>query len=296
MKSFTVYLVEEGRREKTITTYVNEVKKFEKWYVDTFGEFTQENVSVLDVRDYIQYLKNTAKNKKGGKLSPVTISKKIESLRTYFRFLKEKGIINENPVEKIKLPKIQKRTEEPRWLTRNEKNKLVRFLNDGTSNIHIRNKAICYMMMHVGFRISEVVTLEISDIDFQKQIVGIEGKGGKYRRVEMNKDSINAIKDWLKVRPQRESERMFISQKGDLTTDGIQHIFRSLRKQTGLEELTPHVLRHTFGHDLAEKGYTIQLIADLMGHSDINTTRIYVRPGSQERRSAVDSISSEVDE
>jgi integrase/recombinase XerD len=297
MQEFSTFLVEEGKRDKTITTYVNEVKKFQEWYIGSFGSYEQKNVSVLDVRDYVQYLKTTAKNKRGGKLSPITVSKKIESLRTYFRFLKGKGIILENPVEKVKLPKVQNRAEDPRWLTRNEKNKLVRYLNETNGNrLRIRNKAICFMMLHVGFRISEVVALEVSDVDFKKQIVEIEGKGGKYRRVEMNKDAINAIKDWLEVRPEGETSQMFISQKGSITSDGIQHIFRTLRKQTEILELTPHTLRHTFGHDLAEKGFSIQLIADLMGHTDINTTRIYVRPDSKERRGAVNSISSQIEE
>lgn len=300
MDNFILYLREEGSRESTITTYKGIVVQFNKWYEETFGkEVDPATVSALDIQDYKQYLLHTAKNKTNGRLSPKTVNKKIEGLRTYFRFLHEKGIISTNPVEKVKPQKIQNRSDSVRWLDRNEKNYLVRVMNTvsewkNKEHLMIRNRALVYLMLHAGLRIGEVANLELNDIDLVKQIIYIQdGKGGKFRRVEINKDLLIALKQWLEIRPSDKGNNVFISQKGPMTTPGIQSIFKELKVKTKLEYLTPHALRHTFCHDLAQKGVSLSLIADLAGHTDLNTTRIYIRSSEEERRGAVDKLSGE---
>lgn len=300
MEEFIVYLREEGNRESTIVTYIGIVNGFKKWYEESFGQtLDPRNVSALDVQDYKQYLLHTAKNKQQGRLSPKTVNKKLEGLRTYFRFLKNEGVIDVSPVEKVKPQKIQQRSDSVRWLDRNEKNYLVRVMNTASEwrnkeNLMIRNRAIVYLMLHGGLRIGEVVNLEVDDLDLIKQIIYIQdGKGGKFRRVEMNRDLLTALKQWLDIRPSDKGQRVFISQKGPITAQGIQSMFKELKKKTKVEDLTPHALRHTFCHDLAAKGVSLSLIADLAGHTDLNTTRIYIRSSEEERRDAVNRLSAE---
>ncbi|WP_273122759.1 tyrosine-type recombinase/integrase [Bacillus weihaiensis] len=300
MEEFIVYLREEGNRESTIVTYVGIINGFKKWYEESFGQILDpQRVSALDVQNYKQYLLKVAKNKQQGRLSPKTVNKKIEGLRTYFRFLKHTGVIEVSPVDKVKPQKIQKRSDSVRWLDRNEKNYLVRVMNTpgewrNKENLMIRNRAIVYFMLHAGLRIGEVVNLEMDDLDLVKQIIYIQdGKGGKFRRVEMNKDLLTALKQWLDIRPLDKGQQVFISQKGPMTAQGIQSMFREIRIKTNIEDLTPHALRHTFCHDLAVKGVSLSLIADLAGHSDLNTTRIYIRSNEEERRKALSMLSAE---
>lgn len=300
MEEFIVYLREEGNRESTIVTYVGIINGFKKWYEESFGQILDpQRVSALDVQNYKQYLLKVAKNKQQGRLSPKTVNKKIEGLRTYFRFLKHTGAIEVSPVDKVKPQKIQRRSDSVRWLDRNEKNYLVRVMNTSSEwrnkeNLMIRNRAIVYFMLHAGLRIGEVVNLEMDDLDLVKQIIYIQdGKGGKFRRVEMNKDLLTALKQWLDIRPLDKGQKVFISQKGPMTAQGIQSMFKELRIKTKIEDLTPHALRHTFCHDLAIKGVSLSLIADLAGHSDLNTTRIYIRSNEEERREALSMLSAE---
>ncbi|AIE59954.1 integrase/recombinase [Bacillus methanolicus MGA3] len=186
---------------------------------------------------------------------------------------------------------------EPRWLNRNEKNCFLRAIEnigDKKQNQKIRNKAICYLMLKAGLRVSEVVSQRLDDIELDKGLLTVQnGKGGKMRRVTISKEVIKAIQDWLDVRGEQHTDAVFVSQKRTpLTVQGVEDFFKKLRDETNIEGLTPHVLRHSFCHDLIEKGYPISLVADLAGHSDLNTTRLYTKSSEEERRNAVEALSA----
>lgn len=290
LDGFEKWLMNEGKKESTTNEYKRGILEFSEWYIDAVNEeFNPVDVVALDVKEYKQYLINK-------KLAPATINKKILGVKSYFNFLVEKGEINKNPVKKIKPQVIQ--NQGVKWLEKSEKNQLIRTIeNIQTWNNNewrfYRNKAIVYCMLLGGMRISEVADLTLDDIHFKKNVIYIrDGKGGKGRVVFLNKDLKLHLKEWLNIRGEIETEYVFTSQMSDtgITTQGIQHIFRTLRDRSGLHDLTPHTLRHTFAHDLVEKGENLIVVAMLLGHEDINTTKIYTYPSQNELLKAVEKL------
>lgn len=307
-EEFSKWMHEHGRKVQTVKEYQSVLKDLASWYQQvTNGQISDglTSLSAIDLQDYREYLANHAKTKVGKSLAPRTINKRLEAIRTYFHFLADTKRIPVNPALKLKLYKIQDRSDSVRWLDRNEKNKLIRYFEDEQMKERnmwrlIRNKAIVFTMMHAGLRVGELVGLDVNeDIDLDTRLLNVRaGKGGKFRRVELNKEITTLLRKWLVIRkegPHPDSLKLFTSQKGELTIDGVEHIFRQLRKKVNLPDLTPHVLRHTFGHDMVEKGVRLDLLADMLGHDDINTTRIYTKSSSNERRKAVELLSAERD-
>ncbi|MNW54621.1 Tyrosine recombinase XerC [compost metagenome] len=121
-----------------------------------------------------------------------------------------------------------------------------------------------------------------------------DGNGGKARRIEMNKDLRLALTEWLAERGDPDTKKLFTSSRGgtNLTKQGIEYLYRTLSEKTGINDLTTHVPRHTLAHDLIETGYSLQRVADILGHTNLNYTRVYTKSSSQERREALESLSS----
>lgn len=303
MKNYVDWLQERGKRPNTIKRYQGTLEEFKKWYEDTNDyPFKPENITTMDINEWKQYLMEIAKTKsgknKGKNLSVATVATMIERLKPFFKYLAETGKIQSDPGAFVKPPKIQNKSD-AKWLDRIERSRLLRYLEDHeliekNPWKSYRNMAIVYVMMQGGLRVSEVASLKTNDIE-DGFIYVRDGKGGKARKVPMNSDIVKVTEKWIEQRNTRkiDSPYLFLSQKrGPLSVVGIENLFKTIRKHTGLEELTPHVLRHTFGHDLIQKGVPISYVAELMGHSDMNTTRIYVTPGQKEKKEAVELLAS----
>ncbi|MGG2201901.1 tyrosine-type recombinase/integrase [Paenibacillus validus] len=307
MDDYKLWLREEGKRPNTVNRYLRIAADFQEWHKAAAGReaFEPQLVSALDLQDWKTYLLDEAtyqRTKEGDeqKYSITSVNNSVKGIKVYFDFLKEAGAIPANPADKLKPQKIQEDEDEPRWLERAERSRFLFYIDNAELRKKnawrfTRNRAISFVMMHAGLRVSEVVDLEPADLDFQDEILRVRnGKGGKSRIVEMNKDLIDALQEWTRERGQPKTKKLFVSQRGGaLTTDGVEHIFKQLRDKTGIADLTPHVLRHTFAHDLAERGESLRTIAKLLGHSNINYTRKYVTPSRKERKAAVNKLAGE---
>ena len=303
LEKFARWLREEGRSDTTIQTYLGAIKNFQSYWEDSMGsDVPFENATTIDLQEYRQYLLNVAKGRNGGRMKPATANKKLEALRTFFSFLMAEEIIRKNPMDRVQLKRIQSR-QTPKWLNRNERNALLRVIDDpGTwknNDFHLaKNNAVIRLMLFAGLRVSETISLRIEDVKFQGwQNSGTihlhSGKGGLFRYVPFGKDVGKSIRNWLDVRGV-ESDILFISQKKTpLTVQGVEHIFRKLRDKTKIESLTPHVLRHTYAKNLIDNGYTIDLVAELLGHRSLDTTRIYTAYSDEEKAKAVASLTGE---
>ena len=286
------WLKREDKSEKTIKCYLEAIEDFLKWWEGSVGDKI-ENVATTDVKEYKQYLINVARN------SASTINLKLNGVKSYFNFLVGEGIVAESPAKKIKLQKIQARSLAPRSLTRAEKNTLLRVVDNPATwknnNWRVkRNRAIVYTLLQTGLRVSELINLELDDVDFELGCIYIRnGKGGYARRVEMNREVCSILKEWIEAREKKspDNNKLFTSQMGEMTVSGIEHIFRRLRKLTEIKDLTPHTLRHTFGHELAQK-FNLTIVAELMGHEDINNTRRYTKSRAEEHKRAVESLTN----
>lgn len=277
---FKEFLERENKSANTIKSYISEVKLFLKWLEETEGrEIKIDEVFTGDIKSYKEYLLSRRK-------TPNTINKKIESLRSFFDAFLGKHIVS--------LPKVKQQGNTVKWLSRNEKNALLRVVNREDlfkgDFLGFRNRAIIYTFLLSGLRLNELINLRWED--WKNGYIEVMGKGGKYRRVETNSELRKIFAEMKEKQQEKgiQSDYIFCTTKGKpLQVPTLEDIFKKINKQLDFK-VTPHMLRHTFAHDLVQKGVRIDLVADILGHSQLETTRIYTTPSAEERRKAVESL------
>lgn len=276
------------RSSYTIYGYRAEINKFQTWLHETTGE-SLERATDMDIKDYKQYLQVIKKQK------PATINRGLKVLAMFYNLLVSQGLMQYNPAINIKLVQVQQAA--PKWLDRNNANKLKRsVLHDEKNQFkRLRDYAILLLMFEAGLRVSEIAALEMSDIvlsDRKGTVIIRKGKGNKYGEIPMNKDLRQAMADYLGVRKAAKFANigmLFIGERGAITKRAIQFRMTKYAKKANVEA-TAHQLRHTFCKELAKKE-PLNVVAHLARHSNINTTRIYITPSERELTEAVEKIS-----
>lgn len=305
MHTYEQWMKSEGKSGNTIKRYVRIAMDFQQWYVTAAAgqAFDPKLVSAIELQDWKSFLLSATYQGKDGKMKQYSVSSVnncLKGIKVYFDYLQAIGSITMNPAGKLKPQKLQGAEEEPRWLDRAERSRLLFYIDNEQLRKKnawrfTRNRAVVFVMLHAGLRACEVVDLNPEDLHFEEKILHVRnGKGGKSRNVDMNKDLIAALRDWLQQRGQANTRKLFVSQRGGpLTEDGLTYLFDQIREKVGIPDLTPHVLRHTFAHDLTDRGTPLQMVAQLLGHSNINYTLVYVTASRQERRQAVNKLAGE---
>jgi len=196
-----------------------------------------------------------------------TVARKLSSLKSFFKGLKKIGIISENPAETIKTPKIKKHL--PGFLSYDQIKKALE-IDDP------RNRAIMEILYSCGLRAGELVGLNISDIDFNRDEVKIKGKGDKQRIVPLGRAAKDAVLKYIDVRKSNVPQLFLNYRGGRLTTRSIQYIVRKhLMKLARAAGTNPHILRHSFATHLLENGADLRAVQELLGHSSLSTVQIY---------------------
>ncbi len=229
------------------------------------------NITTDDIRNYINYLSDNREKDK-------TIARKVVSIRTFFDYLIREKKINNNPCEKIELPKIKKTL--PKTLSEEEINKLLDF-KPNTALEH-RNKAMLELAYACGLRVSELVNLSLNDINLKDNYVRIFGKGKKERIIPMATVTTNILEEYINI--YRGSllkgyltDKMFISSYGKpITRQGFFKMLKKHAKERGIQkDFSPHTLRHSFATELLEYGADLRSVGEMLGHENIKTTQIY---------------------
>ncbi|MFC1752416.1 tyrosine recombinase XerC [Thermoproteota archaeon] len=246
--------------------------------LDSFYQFTDKD-NTLDIgeltpricRQYLYQMESKDYHSR-------TIARRIAALRSFWRYLIGKGYAQDNPWEFLTLPK-QKRAL-PEVLFTNE---MTRFLEnmDISKPAGIRNRSVCELIFSSGLRISELVSMNLSNIDLDAKEIKILGKGNKERIVlfgEKAKTCLlsyldNVRSSWMK----KDTDAVFLSQRGErLTARSIQRMILSESVKQGLDKhITPHTLRHSFATSLFDGGADLRTVQELLGHSSLSTTQIY---------------------
>lgn len=266
ISDFLSYLeVEANYSKNTINSYENDLNKFEEYYKSK----DLLKITSKDIEKYIQTLSD---------LAPTTVSHNISSLKTFYSYFFKQGRISNNPTDGIKSPKLGIHL--PTYLTIDEVNKLLDI--EVTDAFSSRNKAILELMYATGLRISEVISLEFKNIDYDECIIRVMGKGSKERIVPVNDYAIKYLKEYIdNYRPELVKNEInnyiFLNNHGRMLTR--QGIFKMIKNYAALKNIKktigPHTLRHTFATHLLENGADLRVIQELLGHSDISTTQIY---------------------
>lgn len=270
---FELYLKTEKKySSNTITTYITNICQFFDYNNKDVFKVTDK-----DVRIFLEYL-----DKQG--ISSKSIANKISSLKTFYKYLKAEN----SPLNKIELPKIQKSL--PKSLNEEDINKLLDIeLND---KFDYRNKAMIELLYATGLRISELINLKITNINFDQDYVKTMGKGSKERIIPIGDYAKYYLKiyidlyrnDFLK---NKESEYIFISNHGKkMTRQTFFLLLKKIAKEKGIKtDFSPHTLRHSFATHLLKYGADLRSIQELLGHSSISTTQIYTHVENEKLKS-----------
>lgn len=293
LEQFRDYLTTRDRSERTVSGYVHDLSLFARWFEQTNGEpLAPRSLTPTDVREYRQRMLNIQHAK------PATINRHLAAIRAYGEWAKESGQVDMNPVNGIR--GVDQVALAPKWLDKKSRAALERELERGIQNAHTdtarflsqRNQAVIILLLNTGLRVSELAALEISDIDLTDRkgmLVVRYGKGGKARQVPLNGAARAALKSWLAIRPKVSSSKLFTTAEGALSTRSVQILLKELGKTINVE-VTPHTLRHSFAKSLVDGGVSLDRVAALLGHTNLNTTKVYTTPGMDDLKRAVEIL------
>ncbi len=278
IEKFLRYLkIEKNASLHTIINYRIDLKQFRKF----LGSQEIEDVDRLTLRRYLSELK-------GRNYKKTTIVRRLACLRSFFRFLLRDGYLKSNPALSVATPKRDKPL--PMFLDEKEVTSLID-APDTKDLQGLRDRAILETLYSTGMRVSELVSTDISDIDFISGIIKTMGKGGKERLVPIGDRALRAIRDYLeerKVKPLRVKKALFFGNKHTrLTTRGVEMIMERyvhlVNRKTGI---SPHSLRHSFATHLLDRGADLRSVQELLGHASLSTTQIYTHVTTERLKSA----------
>lgn len=262
VNKFINHIESKNYSDKTLLSYINDL-----YYFYMFIKKDLDKVNDEDIRDYLEYL-NLQKEKSS------SIRRKISSLKSFYKFLYKNDYIDKKnyPLSKVSLPKLEKKL--PKFIYYNDLLEIINESNNSKDNI--RDRLIIEMLYATGVRVSELINIKVSDIDFNNRRIIVCGKGNKERIVYYGEYAEEVLKEYLNVHI-RKSDYLFANTKGDKLTDrGVRYIIDKIMNKLSVKvHVTPHVLRHTFATDMLNNGCDIKVVQELLGHSSLKATEIY---------------------
>lgn len=278
IEKFIRYMeIEKNYSKYTILNYKLDLEGFKKF----LGESPIEKTDYLALRKYLAVLKE--KNFKSK-----TVGRRLSSLRSFFKFLIREGYLKNNPVAGLSSPKQEKHL--PLFLTEEEVIKLIGVV-PLKGERGFRDKAIVETFYSTGIRVSELVGLNIEDIDFIAGIIKVLGKGRKERIVPIGDQALSTIRAYLdKRKKQEEQEALFLNKNGKRITDrGVRNIIDKYMHIASLRQgVSCHTLRHSFATHLLNRGADLRSVQELLGHVNLSTTQIYTHLTTERLKSVYD--------
>ena len=264
IEDFIYYLrYEKKYSENTIKSYEKDLEKFSKYNSNI-------NTSKANIEKYISFLSQN--------LDVRSVSRSISTLKSFYKYLLLEKRISKNPMEDIHNPKLKKTL--PKVLSEKEVDLLLDIeLKD---NFDYRNKASLELMYSSGLRVSELINLNVQDIDLKNECVRIFGKGSKERIIPLSEYATDAIKEYIlnhrgEMFKHGENDYLFLNNHGNkMTRQGFFKMLKKIAKEKNIKtNFSPHTLRHSFATHLLKHGADLRSIQELLGHSDVSSTQIY---------------------
>src|SRR4051795_5062552 len=269
---------------KTRDAYRLDILHFAGWFARTVGEaFTPEAVTPTDVREYRDHLMNVEKRQ------PATVNRRLAALQRFFQWAKATGLVKELPTENVKGVASSPRA--PHWLEKRDVDRLIRAVE---RHGNTRDLAIVLTLRHTGIRVSELSSLTLGDVETSERKGSLtvrSGKSGKFRVLPLNVDARQAISAYLKVRPTISADHLFIGQRGQgVSSRAVELLVTKYARLAGLEDVTPHTFRHSFGKHALDAGADLVSVSALLGHQRLETTAIYTTPSQRDLERVVEKL------
>ncbi|WP_312475223.1 site-specific tyrosine recombinase/integron integrase [Neobacillus sp.] len=260
MNEYLLGLKLENKAERTIRNY--------RWFLERFFSVCTVPLKLLTSDDVRKYLNEFTNNKKER-----TVDAYLSALSSFFQFCLAEDYIENVIIKKRWRPKIPQSL--PKYLNETE----FARVKIAVENLSPHDRAMVLFLFSSGCRSSEVSNLSIKDVNLEKRTAEVTGKGKKIRKVHFSEECAIILNQYLQTRKCIEADPLFLNNSGQrLGPKSIYYITRKIGKKAGLQQsLHPHCCRHTFATNMIARGATIEFIADELGHSNLNTTRIYAR-------------------
>ena len=272
---FLRYLhVERNASPLTIKSYREDLEALLEYFADDAGAVPRPNaITTLDLRSYVAALTEAGYAK-------TSIARRLASLRSFFRYAQREGLTDENPAKPLRNPRKNRKL--PHFLSHDEIDQLLQAPPQDTA-AGLRDRAILETIYSAGLRVSEVVGINDSDIDFAAGIVRVRGKGKRERMSPLGSYACRAVQCWLRKRQLASDVAdgpmapVFTNKFGRrITTRSVARMLEKYLLLTGLDQRTsPHTLRHSFATHLLDHGADIRSVQELLGHKSLATTQIY---------------------
>lgn len=269
----------------TLDAYMRDVRKLESFTISELDNLSPQNITYENLQEYIYQL---SKNK----ISERSQARAISSIKAFFKFLLEDDYRTDNPATLLEGPKLGLYL--PDTLSEEDINRIIACI-DNSTDIGKRNKCILEVLYGCGLRVSELIDLKISNINFKESYIMVEGKGEKTRLVplanttaEFIKSYIHTVRNKTKINKKYE-DTLFINSRGtNMSRVIVFIIIKELTQKAGISKsISPHTFRHSFATHLLQNGADLRFIQEMLGHSSITTTQVYTHLKTEELRDVI---------
>ncbi len=270
---------ERNYSELTRTSYQEALLQFEDFSRRETGDFTPRNIDLNTVRLWMKSMMEEHR-------APSSIKQRVSALRSYIRFLRKRGILDKNPLELLRVPKVPKKL--PAWVTAEQMDRVIDATDYEDTFEDQRNRLIIDMLYQTGMRKAELLGLRDADIDLGGRMLKVLGKGNKERLIPFGQELDSLIRHYLELRHREvapgTTERFLVDKDGNpLKPNAIYNIVRArLSEIPTLTKRSPHVLRHSFATAMLTAGADLMSVKELMGHASLDSTEIYTHITPQE--------------
>ncbi|MBC7233773.1 MAG: site-specific tyrosine recombinase XerD [Chloroflexi bacterium] len=281
--------VEKGYSENTRVAYKNDLRQFME-FLKTRAEPKVTSWDDVTKDHLVTYILNLKSDRE---YASTTVARKIAAIKSFFHFLVADGLIKDDPTATLDSPRIKKYL--PRAISQQDVEKLLEAASKSDAPRALRDRAILELLYATGMRVSELVALNVGDVDLASASVRCFGKGGKERVIPVYERAVQALDEYLnKGRPQLvrdpEQKALFLNQRGmRLTRQGLWLIVKGYVKEAGIQaQVTPHTLRHSFATHMLRGGADLRNVQELLGHANIATTQVYTQVSNERLREVYD--------
>ena len=269
---FLEYLRSElNRSQRTVENYREDLKLFEQYARNLSDSFTWESVDSDMIRNWLEYMVDA-----GNKAT--SVNRRLSALKMFYRFALVRHYVESDPAHNLKGPKESKPL--PQFLKEDEMDELLDRKMWGDDYNNVRARTIIILFYETGMRLSELIGLDVDDVNFVRKEIKITGKGNKQRIVPFGDELKNALSEYLALRAQRVTVRsgalLLADRGGRMSPVQVREIVKeNLARVCSLKKKSPHVLRHTFATAMLNHGAGIESLKRLLGHAKLSTTEIY---------------------
>ena len=280
VNSFLQHLVvERGFAQNTLDAYSSDLNQFRVFVKDNLDAPAEQEIwQMVDINLLNSYISDLRDNRG---YRETTTARKVAAVRSFFGYLSRNGLITDDPTENLGSPRVGRSV--PKFITEDEVKQLLGTAADTGTPEGRRDASILELLYATGLRVSEMVGLNVQDIDFEEGFIRTWGKGAKERIVYVYPEALTHLREYIGgarvelLSSKRGETALYVNQRGErLTRQWVWSILKTSAKKAGIDtKITPHTLRHSFATHLLQNGASLRHVQELLGHSSISTTQVY---------------------